>query len=71
MRRKAYVAYNQSGTIDAIMTAEPTQKANPDYFALWGPFPTLKCALWTAAHCRGNPHMYTVSDAVRIYKQYN
>ena len=70
MKRRAYIGYGTGGVIDAIMTADDTQEANPGYFALWGLFPSLKCAKWVAGHCRGNPHMQTVSEAVRIYKHY-
>jgi len=50
---------------------EPTPESHgAAYAACWGPFPSLLCAAWVAAHSLGNPHMATAGAAIAIYRQH-
>ena len=71
MTRQYWVGLRAGGRDAFRFDGEPSPASHGErYAACWGPFPSLICAVWVAAHSAGNPHMATAAQAVAIYRQH-
>lgn len=73
MANKIWVGYAVGGKREVFrFTETPTLETTPQYFAVIGPFRTVRGAAWMAHPVRGvnNPHCRCVADAERLARKY-